>query len=59
VVAQAVSPAFPTFGDFYHAPARARYTGVMDIDSRLDRLTERHEALTLTAELLTRDIQDL
>jgi hypothetical protein len=28
------------------------YTGGMDIDKRLDRLTERHEALTQTVEHL-------
>ena len=31
----------------------------MTIDERLDRLTERHEALTQTAELLTRDLQSI
>jgi hypothetical protein len=31
----------------------------MNIDERLERLTERHEALTLNVELLTRDIGDL
>ena len=31
----------------------------MTIDERLDRLVERHEALTTTVELLTRDIETL
>lgn len=31
----------------------------MTIDERLDRLTERHEALTQTVELLARDLQGL
>jgi hypothetical protein len=31
----------------------------MNIDERLDRLTERHEALTMNLELLHRDVQDL
>jgi len=31
----------------------------MTIDERLDRLTERHEALTQTVELLTRDLQSV
>lgn len=31
----------------------------MTIDERLDRLVERHEALAMTVELLTKDIQDL
>jgi len=31
----------------------------MNIDERLEKLTERHEALTLHLEQLTRDIQDL
>ncbi len=31
----------------------------MSIDERLERLVERHEALTLNLELLTRDVQDL
>ena len=31
----------------------------MTIDERLDRLTERHEALTQTVELLTRDLQSI
>ena len=31
----------------------------MTIDERLDRLVERHEALSQTVELLTRDIQQL
>jgi hypothetical protein len=31
----------------------------MTIDERLDRLTERHEALTQTGELLARDLQGL
>ncbi len=31
----------------------------MNIDERLEKLTERHEALTLNLELLTRDVQDL
>ena len=29
----------------------------MTIDERLDRLTERHEALAQTVELLARDLQ--
>jgi archaellum component FlaC len=32
---------------------------MMTIDERLDRLTERHEALTQTVELLTRDLQSV
>jgi archaellum component FlaC len=28
----------------------------MDIDERLERLTQRHEALTQTVELLTKDL---
>ena len=31
----------------------------MDIDERLERLTQRHEALTQTVELLTKDISDM
>jgi len=31
----------------------------MTIDERLDRLTERHEALTQSVELLTRDLSEL
>jgi archaellum component FlaC len=31
----------------------------MDIDERLERLTERHEALTQTVELLTKDLSDM
>ena len=30
----------------------------MDIDERLERLTQRHEALTQTVELLTKDLSD-
>lgn len=31
----------------------------MTIDERLDRLTERHEALSQTVELLTADVREL
>ena len=31
----------------------------MDIDERLERLTARHEALTLSLELLTHDVHAL
>jgi archaellum component FlaC len=31
----------------------------MTIDERLERITERHEALTQTVELLTRDLQSV
>jgi archaellum component FlaC len=31
----------------------------MDIDERLDRLTQRHEALTETVELLAKDLSDM
>jgi hypothetical protein len=31
----------------------------MTIDERLDRLTERHEALAQSLELLTADVRDL
>ncbi len=31
----------------------------MSIDERLERLVERHEALTMNLELLSREIQDL
>jgi archaellum component FlaC len=31
----------------------------MTIDERLERLTERHEPLTQTVELLTRDLQSV
>jgi prefoldin subunit 5 len=31
----------------------------MTIDERLDRLTERHEALTQSVELITADIRNL
>ena len=31
----------------------------MNIDERLEKLAERHEALAQTVEILTRDIQDL
>jgi hypothetical protein len=31
----------------------------MNIDERLDRLAERHEALTQSVEMLTRDVHDL
>jgi hypothetical protein len=38
-----------------------RYTGIANMtnDERLEKLTERHEALTQTVELLSRDIQKL
>ena len=31
----------------------------MGIDERLERLTQRHEALTQTVELLTKDLSDM
>ncbi len=31
----------------------------MDIDERLERLTERHEALTQTVELLAKDLSEM
>jgi len=31
----------------------------MSIDERLERLTERHEALTQTVELLTKDLSEM
>ena len=31
----------------------------MDIDERLERLSQRHEALTQTVELLTKDLSDM
>ena len=31
----------------------------MEIDERLERLTQRHEALTQTVELLTKDLTDM
>lgn len=31
----------------------------MTIDERLERLTDRHEALTMTGELVSRDIEKL
>jgi hypothetical protein len=31
----------------------------MTIDERLDRLVERHEALSQSVELLTKDVRDL
>jgi archaellum component FlaC len=31
----------------------------MDIDQRLEQLTQRHEALTHTVELLTKDLSDI
>jgi len=31
----------------------------MSIDERLDRLTERHEALTMNGELISKDIETL
>ena len=31
----------------------------MNIDERLDRLTERHEALTQTVELIAPDVRDV
>jgi len=31
----------------------------MNIDERLERLTQRHEALTETVELLTKDLSDM
>jgi hypothetical protein len=31
----------------------------MSIDERLEKLTERHEAMTMNLELLHRDVQDL
>ncbi len=31
----------------------------MDIDNRLERLTQRHEALTQSVELLTEDLADM
>jgi archaellum component FlaC len=37
----------------------SRYTETMTIDERLEKLTERHEALTMNLELLRRDVQDL
>jgi archaellum component FlaC len=36
-----------------------RYTETMTIDERLDRLTERHEALTQTVELIAAELQTL
>ena len=46
------------------ASLASRYTETMTIDERLEKLTERHEALTQTVELiaamqlaLTRDVQ--
>jgi hypothetical protein len=33
--------------------------GVVTIDERLEKLAERHEALTLNVELLTRDLETL
>ena len=36
-----------------------RYTEIVNIDERLEKLTERHEALTMNLELLHRDVQDL
>ena len=37
----------------------SRYTETMTIDERLEKLTERHEALTMNLEVLRRDVQDL
>jgi archaellum component FlaC len=37
----------------------SRYTETMTIDERLDRLTERHEALTQTVELIAAELQTL
>ena len=31
----------------------------MDIDERLERLAQRHEALTQSVELLTKDLSDM
>jgi archaellum component FlaC len=31
----------------------------MDIDERLERLAQRHDALTQTVELLTKDLSDM
>lgn len=31
----------------------------MTIEQRLDKLTERHESLTLSVEMLTKDVHDL
>lgn len=31
----------------------------MDIDQRLERLTQRHETLTQSVELLTKDLSDM
>jgi archaellum component FlaC len=31
----------------------------MDIDERLERLTQRHEALTQTVELLAKDLSEM
>lgn len=31
----------------------------MDIDARLERLAQRHEGLTETVELLTKDLSDM
>jgi phage-related minor tail protein len=31
----------------------------MTVDERIEALVQRHEALTMTLELLTRDVQDL
>jgi len=36
-----------------------RYTDSLIVDEQLDRLTERHEALTMSMEPLHRDVQDL
>jgi len=41
------------------ASLASRYTETMTIDERLEKLTERHEALTMNLELLHRDVQDL
>jgi archaellum component FlaC len=44
----------------WHANAiHGKLETAMTIDERLDRLTERHEALTQTIELLTHDVSEL
>ncbi len=54
----------PASKDFHEprsrrSPRNAPYNGTVTIDERIEQLTERHEALAQTVELITVDIRDL
>ena len=66
-----MSPAFPVesdaasiaqsgaLGSVFIFESKGRYNIGMTTDERLDRLTERHEALAESLQLLTVDVQSL